>query len=336
MAPLARMTSPSPRSRLAELSLINLGYSSPFPDRVNTSGPPKPMRPTHGMPVYQTSNISHPCVPNCTRSSSKTGAMIGAARSNGGRRRRPRRRQRPPSLTRPRTGLMPRGNPDNLRAAAQRKRREATERAEAALAELARRRQPVTFHGLAKAAGVSADFLYRSPLRARIEELRATAQITTPAVNVEQAAASDSQVVRALAAQVANSRAATTKRPPNFEPHSRPPTARTSSCAGSSAAAPTNAKVERFHQTPVDRWARGAVYGSSAEPTAALPGSLNHYNFTRPHGSLAKTPPGSRLTNWLGTSASRPDPRQLQCVRLCPDRRSVLLGSPSMMMGHLT
>lgn len=150
VAPLVRTTSPPPRSRLAELSLINLGYSSPFPDRVNTSGPPKPLRPTHGMPVYQTSNISHPCVPNCTRSSSKTGAMIGAARSNGGRRRRPRRRQRPPSLTRPRTGLMPRGNPDNLRAAAQRKRREATERAEAALAELARRRQPVTFHGSPK------------------------------------------------------------------------------------------------------------------------------------------------------------------------------------------
>jgi hypothetical protein len=45
---------------------------------------------------------------------------------------------------------MPRGNPHNLRAAAERKRAEATERAEAALAELVRRRQPVTFRGLAK------------------------------------------------------------------------------------------------------------------------------------------------------------------------------------------
>jgi transposase InsO family protein len=62
----------------------------------------------------------------------------------------------------------------------------------------------------------------------------------------------------------------------------------------------TNGKAERFIQTLVDRWARGAVYGSSAERTAALPGWLNHYNFTRPHGSLAKKPPGSRLTNLAG------------------------------------
>jgi hypothetical protein len=97
---------------------------------------------------------------------------------------------------------MPRGNPDNLRAAAGRKRAEAIARAEAALGELVRRRQPVTFRGLAKAAGVSVDFLYRSPLRTRVEELRATAPITAAAVSVEQATASDSQVVRALAAQL--------------------------------------------------------------------------------------------------------------------------------------
>jgi transposase InsO family protein len=62
----------------------------------------------------------------------------------------------------------------------------------------------------------------------------------------------------------------------------------------------TNGKAERFIQTLVDRWARGAVYRSSAERTAALPGWLNHYNFTRPHGSLANKPPGSRLTNLAG------------------------------------
>jgi transposase InsO family protein len=62
----------------------------------------------------------------------------------------------------------------------------------------------------------------------------------------------------------------------------------------------TNGKAERFIQTLVDRWAHGAVYGSSAERAAALPGWLNHYNFTRPHGSLAKKPPGSRLTNLAG------------------------------------
>ena len=95
---------------------------------------------------------------------------------------------------------MARGNPDNLRAAAQRKRAAATLRAEAALAELVARSQPVTFRGLAKAAGVSVDFLYRSPLRPRIEQLRSTAPIAT--ASAEQAPSSDSQVVRALAAQL--------------------------------------------------------------------------------------------------------------------------------------
>jgi hypothetical protein len=67
---------------------------------------------------------------------------------------------------------MPRGNPDNLRAAAQRKREAAITRATAALEALERDGKPATFRGLAKAAGVSVDFLYRSPLRARIEKLR--------------------------------------------------------------------------------------------------------------------------------------------------------------------
>ena len=62
----------------------------------------------------------------------------------------------------------------------------------------------------------------------------------------------------------------------------------------------TNGKAERFIQTLVDRWAYGAIYGSSPERAAALPGWLKHYNFTRPHGSLAKQPPGSRLTNLPG------------------------------------
>jgi transposase InsO family protein len=62
----------------------------------------------------------------------------------------------------------------------------------------------------------------------------------------------------------------------------------------------TNGKAERFIQTLVDRWAHGAIYGSSAERTSALRGWLDHYNFTRPHGSLANRPPGSRLTNQPG------------------------------------
>jgi transposase InsO family protein len=57
----------------------------------------------------------------------------------------------------------------------------------------------------------------------------------------------------------------------------------------------TNGKAERFIQTLTNRWAYGAIYGSSAERTAALPGWLTHYNFTRPHGSLNHKPPGTRL-----------------------------------------
>jgi len=57
----------------------------------------------------------------------------------------------------------------------------------------------------------------------------------------------------------------------------------------------TNGKAERFIQTLQNRWAYGALYGSSAERTAALAGWLSYYNFTRRHGSLAKKAPAARL-----------------------------------------
>jgi transposase InsO family protein len=57
----------------------------------------------------------------------------------------------------------------------------------------------------------------------------------------------------------------------------------------------TNGKAERFIQTLVNRWAYGAIYGSSSERTAALPGWLTHYNFNRRHGSLGHKPPAARL-----------------------------------------
>ena len=103
---------------------------------------------------------------------------------------------------------MPRGNADNLRAAAQRKRHAATQRAEAALNALIAHGEPITFRGLAKTAGVSIDFLYRSPLRARVEQLRADQQRTPPAPRVPQfeplPPPSQSNVVRALTAQLAD------------------------------------------------------------------------------------------------------------------------------------
>ncbi len=59
----------------------------------------------------------------------------------------------------------------------------------------------------------------------------------------------------------------------------------------------TNGKAERFIQTLIRRWAYARTYQTSAERTAALRGWLDHYNYTRPHGSLSHKPPGSRLTN---------------------------------------
>jgi transposase InsO family protein len=56
----------------------------------------------------------------------------------------------------------------------------------------------------------------------------------------------------------------------------------------------TNGKAERFIKTLTERWAYGAIFGSSAERTAALAGWLEHYNFRRRHGSLGKRPPAAR------------------------------------------
>jgi transposase len=57
----------------------------------------------------------------------------------------------------------------------------------------------------------------------------------------------------------------------------------------------TNGKAERFIQTLTNRWAYGAIYGSSVERTAALPGWVDHYNFRRRHGSLGHKAPAARL-----------------------------------------
>ena len=59
----------------------------------------------------------------------------------------------------------------------------------------------------------------------------------------------------------------------------------------------TNGKAERFIQTLLNEWAYNRVYGSSAERTAALPTYLERYNYRRPHGSLGKQTPATRLNN---------------------------------------
>jgi transposase InsO family protein len=62
----------------------------------------------------------------------------------------------------------------------------------------------------------------------------------------------------------------------------------------------TNGKAERFIQTLLKDWAYARVYGSSAERTMALPLFLDRYNFRRPHGSLGKKAPATRVNNLVG------------------------------------
>ena len=57
----------------------------------------------------------------------------------------------------------------------------------------------------------------------------------------------------------------------------------------------TNGKAERFIRTLLAGWAYGAIYGSSAERTAALDGWLWTYNHRRPHGALSHKTPIARL-----------------------------------------
>jgi hypothetical protein len=71
------------------------------------------------------------------------------------------------------------GNPANLQKAAAARTAAAAARAEAALDGMLRAGQPVTFRGLAAAAPVSLDFLYRNaPIRQRIEQARAHSHAT--------------------------------------------------------------------------------------------------------------------------------------------------------------
>jgi transposase InsO family protein len=57
----------------------------------------------------------------------------------------------------------------------------------------------------------------------------------------------------------------------------------------------TNGKAERFIRTMLAGWAYGAIYRSSPERTAALPGWIDFYNRRRPHGALSHKPPLARL-----------------------------------------
>jgi transposase InsO family protein len=57
----------------------------------------------------------------------------------------------------------------------------------------------------------------------------------------------------------------------------------------------TNGKAERFIQTMLREWAYKRAYTSSRKRTAALPRWLDRYNFRRPHGSLGRQAPVTRV-----------------------------------------
>jgi transposase InsO family protein len=59
----------------------------------------------------------------------------------------------------------------------------------------------------------------------------------------------------------------------------------------------TNGKAERFIQTVLREWAYARLYATSSERASTLPTWINHYNYRRPHGSLAHQPPATRLNN---------------------------------------
>ncbi len=102
---------------------------------------------------------------------------------------------------------MARGNPENLRAAAQRKSQATSKRAEAALRQMTKNSEQITFRGVARNAGCSIDFLYDNPeLRRRIEQLRAQQQSKPSPPGPTTDAIADSNVIRALTAQLAELR----------------------------------------------------------------------------------------------------------------------------------
>jgi transposase InsO family protein len=62
----------------------------------------------------------------------------------------------------------------------------------------------------------------------------------------------------------------------------------------------TNGKIERFHRTLVDGWAFKKFYNSDSARLAALPGWIHFYNHQRPHSTIGKAAPITRLNNLAG------------------------------------
>ena len=62
----------------------------------------------------------------------------------------------------------------------------------------------------------------------------------------------------------------------------------------------TNGKIERFHRTLVEGWAFKKFYNSESARLAALPAWIHQYNHHRPHSSIGKAAPITRLNNLAG------------------------------------
>jgi transposase InsO family protein len=65
----------------------------------------------------------------------------------------------------------------------------------------------------------------------------------------------------------------------------------------------TNGKAERFIQTLLNGWAYAAAYYNSMHRAAALEAWIDFYNHRRPHGSLSKQAPATRLAELLNNPA---------------------------------
>lgn len=57
----------------------------------------------------------------------------------------------------------------------------------------------------------------------------------------------------------------------------------------------TNGKAERFVQTMLREWAYGTAFETSQQRAEELPNFLHRYNWHRPHASLGKKPPFTRI-----------------------------------------
>ena len=96
-----------------------------------------------------------------------------------------------------------RGNPGNLRQAAAAKSAAAKARAENGLTQMSRNGDPITFRSLARIAGVSLDFLYRTPeIRRRVEHLRAQQNATPSPPRIPADPDQPGSVIRTLTTQL--------------------------------------------------------------------------------------------------------------------------------------